>query len=295
MKPSRSRARSSARAASSIPRRPAELRRTDPLSGPAAADRDAFKAAGCCDRNAGRAPSGRSPVDQASGGRSGAPVHVTCRSPAARDRLTWVASTGSAAAEPGGQATPADPCIRDARGEPGRVQDRLEQRQGEPGAGADRGDVRGDVPEPHDPAGGADPALELLRRRRRGLAGGESAPPGAGRGLHRALTLCHHPVAPPCRLSANHEGDSLIAAGPDPQRRRVYVAVLIVPQSLPGGPDAKFEGTGGTSSGALTGADHRTEAIPRPCRSRSLSSMVVRVLLNALLLLLVRSSGAPST
>ena len=62
-----------------------------------------------------------------------------------------------------------------------------------PALRVDRRDVRGHVPEPHDPARRPDPALELLQRRGRGLAGGEGC---ASRqrvaGFTAALTLCHH-------------------------------------------------------------------------------------------------------
>ena len=78
--------------------------------------------------------------------------------------------------QPRGQAAPADPCVRDARREPGRVQDRLAQRAVADRPGRDRGDVRGRLPQPHDHARRVAPALRLLQRHRRGVAGREGPP-----------------------------------------------------------------------------------------------------------------------
>ena len=66
--------------------------------------------------------------------------------------------------------------FEDLGGEPGRVQDRLAQREGQPGAPRDRRDVRGHVPEPHDHARRPAPALELLQRDVGRVAGGQGSP-----------------------------------------------------------------------------------------------------------------------
>ena len=51
--------------------------------------------------------------------------------------------------QPRGQAPPADPRVRDARRQPGRVQDPRPQRALAHGARRDRRDVRGRLPQPH--------------------------------------------------------------------------------------------------------------------------------------------------
>ena len=109
------------------------------------------------------------------------PIHVDrARAPPARDRLdVGRARLAAPRGKPGGEAPAAHARVRDAGRKPGGVQDRLEQRQGKPGPRVDRRDIRGHVPEPHDPARRPDPALELLQRRRRGLARGEGAAPGS--------------------------------------------------------------------------------------------------------------------
>ena len=77
--------------------------------------------------------------------------------------------------QPRGEAAPADPRLRDARRQPGRVQDPLAQRAVAQRPGRHRRDVRGRLPEPHDHARRLAPALGLLQHHRRGVAGGQGA------------------------------------------------------------------------------------------------------------------------
>ena len=90
---------------------------------------------------------------------------------------TWIGDRVPAhRRQPRGQAAPADPRLRDARREPGRVQDACPQRAVAQRAGGDRRDVRGGLPQPHDHARRLPPRLGLLQRDRRGVAGGQGRP-----------------------------------------------------------------------------------------------------------------------
>ena len=90
---------------------------------------------------------------------------------------TWVGTRVPAdRRQPRGEAPPADPRLRDARGEPGRVQDPFAQRALAQRAGRHRRDVRRRLPQPLDHARRVDPRLGLFQRDRRGMAGGQGRP-----------------------------------------------------------------------------------------------------------------------
>ena len=102
------------------------------------------------------------------------PLHVDrAGAPAPRDRLDVDRSgVPTLRPQPRGEAAPADPCLRDARRQPGRVQDprrNVQSRTALPGIGA----TFEGVPQPLDHARRLVARLRLVQRHRGRMAGGQ--------------------------------------------------------------------------------------------------------------------------
>ena len=129
---------------------------------------------------------------------------------------TWLATAAQRTGrQPRGQAAPADPRLRDAGRQPGRVQDPCPERALAHGDRGDRRDVRGHLPQPLDHARRLDPRLRLLQRHRPGMArreGRGSSPAWSadrrhepGRGPHRARYPRRTPSSSPLPRRSHEE------------------------------------------------------------------------------------------
>ena len=107
--------------------------------------------------------------------------------------------------------------------QPRGVQDGLAERAVARGPPRHRRHVRGDLPEPHDHAGRAAPALRVLQRRRRGVAGGPGAPRSAARPAVRRASAGPRPVIRTVDYHTGGEPFRIVVDGAPPLEGRTVL------------------------------------------------------------------------